>query len=112
MRGNYFSGAGSDEFQKVVDQYPSGELSTHSMVSRDTEMCCLRHHSGVTLWHGNSQRFDTTIQEDRVYPGRYHIPRPQKVLPGASGTKTKHLVFRYNFLPYTLLPHRLTLPLQ
>ena len=39
VRSNYFSGVGSDEFQKIIDQYPSGRLSTHSVVSRDTEMC-------------------------------------------------------------------------
>jgi len=111
IRGNYFPTVGDGEFREVVDRYPSGGFQTFCVVSEDAEMRCARYHSRVSLWHGNSQRFDSAIQENRVYTGRHYIPRSQKVFPRTSGPQTKCLVFRYySFLSY--LSPRLTLLLQ
>jgi len=99
IRGNYFPRVDGDEFREVVDQYPSGVFYALSMVPKNTEMRCTRRESGVSLWHGNSQRVDTTIQADRVYPGRHHIPWSQKVFPRTSSARTKCLVLRYSSLP-------------
>ena len=112
IRSTYFPAVGGNEFRELVDQYPSGWFYTFSAVSEDTEIRCTRCHSGVSLWHGNPQRFDATIQEDRVYPGRHYIPRPQKVFPRTTSAGTKRLVIRYYSLLSPCPFHSLTPLLQ
>ena len=68
------------------------------LVSEDTESCCTRCRRWVSLRHGNAQRVDTAVQEDRVHPGRLDVPRSQEVFITTSGAQTKRLVFRYYFL--------------
>ena len=104
IRSNYFQTADDDEFREVVDQYPSGGHYILSAVTEGTMIRCTRYHSGVPIRHRNNQCLDATIQENGVPPGRYHVPRSQKVFPRISGTQTERLVLRYR----SISPHDLS----
>jgi hypothetical protein len=69
IHGNYFSGVNSDEFQTVVDQYPSGRFFFFSRDFRVINTGSGRRYAGFSLWHRNSQRSYPPVQEARIHPG-------------------------------------------
>ena len=76
----YFSKVDSDEFQRVIDGYPSGEYRTFLRSPEDPEMYRGRCDPGIPLWDRNPERSDAAIQEDRVDSGRLPVSRSQKTV--------------------------------